>query len=245
MYSQDRSLSYVVGSELPGPYKTCIQRLEDGVSTYPKEVAVVCAHQPPDLYGIKSKLCENEDYKTSPYLRWTYGEYHAMVERLARALAAAGVGNGTPLFTFLPNGVEFLIILFASSRLGSSLIPINIRNLTNVQEVRHMIDTALLECVVPGKAVVFTDTPETAAKLDNFEQLANAQRILTSVEGWERWHTFSSLLETAQPGQTLPDHRTFSETIPTASYFSQAVQRACLKGVPGTIRPWPASSIIE
>jgi acyl-CoA synthetase (AMP-forming)/AMP-acid ligase II len=207
----DRSLSYVVGRELLGTEKSCIQRLEECASVYVNEIAVVCAHQPQGLYGVNSQPSDNFEYQQSPYVRWTYGEYYATVERLARALAAAGVGEGTPVFTFLPNGVEFLVTIFASMRLGSTLIPVNVRNLTNAQEVAHMIKTAFLQCS-SNKAVVFADGPETAAKLEEFEQLANAQKILAGTEDRTGWDTFTSILNSSKPTQPLPDYRNFRKT---------------------------------
>ncbi|KAJ4349391.1 uncharacterized protein N0V89_008006 [Didymosphaeria variabile] len=207
----DSSLSYVMGRELPGPWKSCIQRLEECASKYANETAVVCAHQPQDLFDIKSQPLDSTEYTKSPYLRWTYREFYALVERLARALAATGVGQGTPVFTFLPNGAEFLVILFASMRLGSSLVPINVRNLTNTQEVTHMIKTAFLEC--PSKeAVIFADSPETAAKLEEFKQLANAQRVITSTENWQQWTAFVTVLQNFKVEQPLPDYRNFMPT---------------------------------
>ncbi|KAL1610791.1 putative NRPS-like protein biosynthetic cluster [Paraconiothyrium brasiliense] len=211
MTVESTSLSYVVGKELPGPWKSCIQRLEECASNYANETAVVCAHQPHDLFDIKSQPLDNPEYTNSPYLRWTYREFYALVERLARALAATGVGQGTPVFTFLPNGAEFLIILFASMRLGSSLVPINVRNLANTQEVTHMIKTAFLECPSDA-AVVFADSPETAAKLEGFKQLANVQRIITSSEERQQWTAFASVLRSSKSEQPLPDYRSFKQT---------------------------------
>lgn len=207
----DNSISYVVGPELPGPYKSSIQRLEECASTYANDTAVVCAHQRHDLYGRDSQPIEDSDYSKSPYLRWTYREFYATVKQLARALAAIGVGPGTPVFTFLPNGVEFLIVLFASMRLGSSLVPVNIQNLTNVQEVTHMIKTAFLECP-SEKAVVFADSREAAAQLDNIKKLAKAQRILTGTDPWKQWSAFYSVLQNSKPGQPLSDYRNFKKT---------------------------------
>lgn len=190
----DASLSYAVGEHLPGPFKTCWNRFEDAVSRYPDNVAMVATHQPPRLYGMTSKPLEaDEEYAKAPYLRLTYRELRSVVDKLARGLVAHGVHSGMPIFTFLPNGVEFVTALWASHLLGCTIIPINIRNLANERELDHMIETALKGCRF-SSAVVFSDSSETAAKLDRYEKLTNTLKVVSGDEGRQHWSSFGSLL---------------------------------------------------
>src|SRR5581483_4374529 len=57
----------------------------------------------------------------------TYAELHAGAERVARRLAALGVGAGARVATTLPPGLAFAELLHALPRLGASLVPLNTR----------------------------------------------------------------------------------------------------------------------
>lgn len=203
MAEKSGSLSYAVGGDLPGPYASVVQRLEASASKLADEIAVVCAHQSNSLYGIQQQRSGEE------YLRWTFHEFWTTMERLAGAMAAKGIGAGTPVFTFLPNGVEFLLVSFASLRLGCTVVPINIRNLANHDEVAHMIKTAFVSCRT-SSAIVFADSSETAAKLDGFDSFSNAQRIITA-STYQRWLPFASLIDESAPHNVLPDHHLIEE----------------------------------
>ena len=204
MEATGRGLSYLVGEDMPGPYKSVVQSLEEMASEYANDIAVVSAHQPPDLYGIKSQPPD------ASYLRWRFQDFYQMIERLASIFVTRGVGEGMPVFTFLPNGVEFLIVTFATWRVGGTVVPINIKNLVNRQEVAYLIETALKE-VPADNAVLFVDSLETAKSLDEFEALAHAQRVVTG-PSWENWTAFSSIIQNPTLSQKLPDYLTFKDT---------------------------------
>lgn len=67
--------------------------------------------------------------------RWTYGELAIRVERLAAALAAAGVGRDDVVMVQLPNIVELPLVYLAAGRLGAitSPLPVQYRQ----HELRH------------------------------------------------------------------------------------------------------------
>jgi acetyl-CoA synthetase len=56
--------------------------------------------------------------------RVTFGELLTMVERVAGAFAALGVGMGDAVGCFLPMSVEAVVTLLASARIGAMFIPI-------------------------------------------------------------------------------------------------------------------------
>ena len=56
---------------------------------------------------------------------WTYEEMVGRAGRLAAALRRTGVGRGDRVALMLPNGVEFLDVMFASARLGAVEVPVN------------------------------------------------------------------------------------------------------------------------
>ena len=58
-------------------------------------------------------------------IRWTYAELDAQVERCARALLAAGVEMGDRVGIWSPNNAEWVVVQFATARIGAILVNIN------------------------------------------------------------------------------------------------------------------------
>ena len=58
---------------------------------------------------------------------WTYRELDAEANRVARALAAAGVGAGARIVVMLPNVPEFAFLYLGAKKLGAIAAPINYR----------------------------------------------------------------------------------------------------------------------
>jgi fatty-acyl-CoA synthase len=58
-------------------------------------------------------------------IRWTYAELHDHVERCARALLAAGVGKGDRVGIWSPNNAEWVIVQFATAKVGAVLVNVN------------------------------------------------------------------------------------------------------------------------
>ncbi len=58
-------------------------------------------------------------------IRWTYAELHEQVERCARALLGAGVRKGDRVGIWSPNNAEWVIVQFATAKIGAVLVNIN------------------------------------------------------------------------------------------------------------------------
>ena len=58
-------------------------------------------------------------------IRWTYAEFAGEVERLARALLAAGVAKGDRVGIWAPNCAEWTLTQYATARIGAILVNIN------------------------------------------------------------------------------------------------------------------------
>jgi fatty-acyl-CoA synthase len=58
-------------------------------------------------------------------IRWTYAELDAEVERCARALLAIGVERGDRVGIWSPNNAEWVVIQFATAKIGAILVNIN------------------------------------------------------------------------------------------------------------------------
>src|SRR5438093_7869805 len=58
-------------------------------------------------------------------IRWTYADLAYEVDRCARALSAAGVAKGDRVGIWAPNRAEWLVVQFATAKIGSVLVNIN------------------------------------------------------------------------------------------------------------------------
>lgn len=57
--------------------------------------------------------------------RWTYAELQSDVDRLARALLAAGVAKGDRVGIWAPNRSEWVLVQYATAKIGAILVNIN------------------------------------------------------------------------------------------------------------------------
>ena len=58
-------------------------------------------------------------------IRWTYAELHEQVERCARGLIAAGIEKGDRVGIWSPNNAEWVVIQFATAKIGAILVNVN------------------------------------------------------------------------------------------------------------------------
>src|SRR5438309_10869242 len=58
-------------------------------------------------------------------IRWSHAELDAEVERCARALLAAGVAKGDRVGIWSPNNAEWVVVQFATARIGAILVNVN------------------------------------------------------------------------------------------------------------------------
>ena len=84
--------------------ETIGENLDRIVATYPERDALVVRHQD---------------------VRWTYADFGARVERVARALVANGLRPGDRIGIWAPNVAEWLLVQYASAKAGVILVNIN------------------------------------------------------------------------------------------------------------------------
>ena len=128
------------GKTLLDDPRSCWERCRTLAERSPDDIALVSMHQPAGLYNIP--IVEHGNIGSSSngsYLTLTYKNLESAVDRLTDGLRTLGVRPGHGLVTFLPNGVERILTFFASSRIGSTFVPISIQNLANTEEVTHML----------------------------------------------------------------------------------------------------------
>jgi len=99
------TLAHAVGESEPALLEDTIgDNLDATVARFPEREALVDCEQ-----GI----------------RWTYAEFGAEVDRLARALMAAGLVKGERIGIWAPNCAEWTLTQFATAKIGAILVNIN------------------------------------------------------------------------------------------------------------------------
>src|ERR671935_1626541 len=91
-------------SEVPLRGETIGRMWDDVVAAHGSSPALVARHQ-----GI----------------RWTYAQLDEQVGRCARALRAAGVRKGDRVGIWSPNNAEWVVVQFATAKVGAVLVNVN------------------------------------------------------------------------------------------------------------------------
>ena len=152
--------SYAHGvSDVPLLGETIGENLERTVGRFGDQEAVVSCHQ-----GV----------------RMTYAELDEAVDRVASGLIAAGIAKGERVGIWAPNCVEWVLVQFATAKVGAILVNINpayrtheleyalrqsgVRMLVSAQSFKSSDYVAMIAEVRDGlpalEAVVFLDSPE-------------------------------------------------------------------------------------
>ena len=111
-------------------------------------------------------------------IRWTYDALHEQVTRCARGLLALGVDRGDRVGIWSPNNAEWVVVQFATAKIGAILVNIN------PSYGRHELEYALRQsgCSVLVLATGFKDA-DYVELLHNVDAPALRERILLG-EAW-------------------------------------------------------------
>jgi fatty-acyl-CoA synthase len=133
--SPTTTLSHAVGeAEPPLLTDTIGDNLDGTIARFPEREALVDCAQ-----GI----------------RWTYAEFGAEVDRLARGLMAAGLVKGDRIGIWAPNCAEWTLTQFATAKLGAILVNINPAYRTH--ELTYVLGQAGIRMLVTAAAFKTSD----------------------------------------------------------------------------------------
>ncbi|GIJ85595.1 hypothetical protein Asppvi_004454 [Aspergillus pseudoviridinutans] len=188
-----------------GDSQTVTQRLNRVVEQHPDSLAVICTHQPANLYGFCSTELDERKYRQKPYLRWTFNTLSNAKKCLAAGLQAKGVKQGTPIFVFCQNQVEFILSTLAAYHLGLIHVPMKSETLGNLEEAQHIVN-AVIDHEQPKQVVILTDNESAAKKVDQLKLPLPALKILVEGHGANHggWIPFASLFEGQKPTVSEP-----------------------------------------
>ncbi|MET9390898.1 AMP-binding protein [Streptomyces sp. NPDC006624] len=128
--------------------------------------------------------------------RWTYAEFGADVDRLASALLASGVARGDRVGVWAVNCPEWVLVQYATARIGAILVNINPAYRTH--EVEYVLNQA-------GVSLLFASLAhKTSDYRAMVEEVRGRCAALCEVVyfGDPGWRT---LLDRATPGPRFPD----------------------------------------
>jgi acyl-CoA synthetase (AMP-forming)/AMP-acid ligase II len=210
-----------------------VQSITDGfqsiVQRYPECLAIISRHQSGAYYSMDSSGgldVGKDDQKL--HLRWTYRTLDRIIRRLAKALSANDVREGTPIFVFCQNQVESIILTIAAYRLGLIHVPIDPGVLSNITDVQHMVDT-VIEHYHPDHVAILANDATTAERLD--QVMLGFPTLKICIEpGYAGWTSFENLLDEADAVQNEEEEptRAFDERSVFFTSGSTSLPKCCL-----------------
>jgi acyl-CoA synthetase (AMP-forming)/AMP-acid ligase II len=167
----------------------------------------------PALLARSVRECGQDTYLVTPTDRLTYAAAGQRSAAVARRLLYAGVGKGTRVGLFFPNGVEWVIWWLALSRIGAVVVPLS--TLYTPAEIAKVVRLADIGLLIGPTEVLHTDVaqrfeaalPELAGQHDTRLALSAAPylRGIILTGGTDRsWATpWADAAEATVPQQVL------------------------------------------
>jgi long-chain acyl-CoA synthetase len=112
----------------------------------------------------------------------TFGDLDASANRVARALAGAGVAAGDRVAFIEKNGLEWFEVTFGLAKLGAVNVAVNWR--LAPAEMAQIIDDAQAQVVIVG--------PEFVAHIEKVEEQLGRVHTIVAIGGHDRWHDYAS-----------------------------------------------------
>ncbi|MEJ8660702.1 MULTISPECIES: AMP-binding protein [Streptomyces] len=142
--------------------------------------------------------------------RWTYAEFGADVDRLARALLARGVAKGDRVGIWAVNCPEWVLVQYATARIGA--IMVNINPAYRAHEVEYVLNQAGVTLLVASRA---HRTSDYRAIVDEVRGNCPALRSVHYI-GDDSWDELVSSAESpaeSPAGSTGADEPTAGHTV--------------------------------
>ena len=113
-------------------------------------------------------------------LRYTYGEFAAEVDRLARGLMAIGVAKGDRVGIWSPNYAEWVLVQYATARIGAILVTINPAYRSS--ELEYVLNQSQISVLVAVESFL---TSDYQSMIDGVWDRVPAERVVyLHTPGW-------------------------------------------------------------
>ena len=128
---------------------------------FQKQTVGELVNQAAARYGPREALC----YEGR---RWSFEQFRAESDRVARALIALGIAPGDQVSVWMPNRAEWLFLFAAIAKIGAVIVPVNTRFRTGDMEylVRHSDSVALVLMARSGPVNYLDMLREVAPEVD-------------------------------------------------------------------------------
>jgi len=183
------TLSHAKGEETPPLLRTTIDaNLAETIARFPERDAVV------DI---------------AAGIRMTYAEFGAEVDRVARALRAAGYAVGERVGIWAPNSAEWVVVQYATARVG--LILVNINPAYRTHELEYVLRQAGISLLVATPAFKTSDyqamVEQVRGKCPDLRDV-----VFFGTESWDRLLSRADEVSTEEV-QAISDSLTCDEPI--------------------------------
>lgn len=163
-------ISYLCGdSDKPLLGETIGQNLRRTVETFPNSIALICKHQ---------------NYRA------TYQDFWDDTTKVAKALIAAGVVNGDRVGIWAMNCYEWVLLQYATARIGAILVNINPAYKTS--ELEYLLNQAGVKLVV--SAIQFKSSNYVAIMDEVLPKAPSLQKVVYLNRDWEDFTANASLV---------------------------------------------------
>jgi fatty-acyl-CoA synthase len=115
--------------------------------------------------------------------RWTYRQLDADTDTLARGLLAAGIGTGERVGIWSPNCPEWVLMQYATAKMGAILVNINPAYRTH--ELAYVLRQAGIKLLVSAESFKTSDYRAMVGEVRG-DQPGLQDVIFLSTEGWDK-----------------------------------------------------------
>jgi fatty-acyl-CoA synthase len=137
-------------------------------------------------------------------VRWTYADFDAAVDRLARGLLASGLRPGDRMGIWAPNCAEWLLVQYASARAG--MILVNINPAYRTSELEYVLCQSGCRLLVSAPAFKASDYTAMVAEVG--PRCPTLERtVFLDSPAWDE------LMAAGDDDATLPDGLQFDDPI--------------------------------
>ena len=139
-------------------------------------------------------------------VRWTYAEFGARVDRVARALVGAGLRPGDRMGIWAPNCAEWLLVQYASAKAG--VILVNVNPAYRTSELEFVLNQSGCRVLISARAFKSSDYVAMVRRLLHDVPRSSARCSWIQVIGRSCWRRATL---------SYRCRRGFSSTIPSTS----------------------------
>ena len=156
-------LSYSSGpSNYPLLGETIGENLRNAVAKHPQQEALVCLQQ---------------NYRA------TYTEFYSQTEEIAKALLASGLQKGDRVGIWAPNRAEWVLIQFATARIG--IILVNLNPAYRQNELEYVLKQAEIKAVFASKSFKTSEYKEMLLELQ--PSVDTLELVVIFEENWKNF----------------------------------------------------------